>query len=560
MKLKNKENIFSEDSPFFKILLVIFALYVILYFFRLGSVGLIDVDEPRYAEAGREMLELNNWIVPYFNYVVRYDKPIFFYWLEAISMKIFGINEFSVRLPSLMTALMTVGIFFYFLQSFYGKYVALIGSLILMSCFEFAALSRFSVTDMTLAAFLSSSILCFFLGYNCILSSHRFFKLQIKEFSLHYILGFIFLALAVLTKGPVAVVVAGLIIVPFFWWIRKLEYFYKSFSFWIGFLILFILVIPWYWSVHFATGGEFTKVFFGVHNFTRYTSVVSGHRGSLFYFIPVVCIGFLPWIFFLPQSIGFILNKGLKSLLGLSKDQIPWFFLWWFVVVFILYSCSKTKLLTYILPLFLPLSAIVALWFEALIIKKTDNRGLIIGLGVFFLFSIVLLGLCLFELNVLLPREMKNLKLDIQIIFFVFLLFVGVSMAWSSSHKDESTTFIIVLSTLLLLYFCLVGFLLPKIDTHSQFMLRTFAKNLPEDFEVATYQIIKPSLTFYSRRHVQKIDSLGRVQEKLNEKNKFALITKKNLIEGVQFSNSYLWGKDSRYVFLTNYPLEIKKH
>src|SRR3990167_2045270 len=166
MKLKNKENTFSEDSPFFKILLVIFVLYVILYFFRLGSVGLIDVDEPRYAEAGREMLKSGNWIVPYFNYVVRFDKPIFFYWLEAISMKIFGINEFSARLPSVMMALMTIGIFFYFLQSFYGKYLALIGALILMSCFEFVALSRFSVTDMTLAAFISSSVLCFFLGYD----------------------------------------------------------------------------------------------------------------------------------------------------------------------------------------------------------------------------------------------------------------------------------------------------------------------------------------------------------------------------------------------------------
>ena len=90
-------------------------------------------------------------------------------------------------------------------------------------------------------------------------------------------------------------------------------------------------------------------------------------------------------------------------------------------------------------------------------------------------------------------------------------------------------------------------------------MLRTFAKSIPEDFEIATYQIVKPSLTFYSKRHIKKINSLGKLQEKLSENNKFAFVTKKKLIQGIRFNNSYLWGKDSRYVFFTNYPLEIKK-
>ena len=556
MKIKIKEiknNNISES--FFTILIILLILFVILYFYRLGSVGLIDVDEPRYAEAGREMLESGNWVVPYFNYSVRFDKPVFFYWLEAVSMKAFGVNEFSSRFPSVLCAFVCVSVLFVFLKTFYDTSFALVGTLLLMSCFEFAALSRFSVTDMALTSFISSSVFSFFLGYHEIINSHRLFKFQITEFSFWYIIGFIFLAFAVLTKGPVAVVIMALIFLPFFWWIERLNYFFKSSSFWIGFFIFLFLVIPWYASVHSATGGEFTKVFFGVHNFSRFTSVVSGHRGSIFYFIPVILIGFLPWTFFLPQAIFTLMKRGLRNLLSSTTEQVPWFCLWWFIIVFVVFSFSKTKLLTYILPLFPALSVIVSFWFNEMFKNHLSKKGLVIGLGVFFLFSLVVLYTCLFNLQVILPREVKNLKLDLSIISFAFLMFVGVSMAWASSHKDVRMTVVIIFTTFFLLDFCLISFLLPKIDRHSQLMLRTFAQSVPKDSELATYQIVKPSLTFYGRRKIEKFDSIEKIQEKLIQETKFAFVTKKNLLNDIQLSNSHIWGEDSRYIFITNFTL-----
>ena len=178
-----------------------------------------------------------------------------------------------------------------------------------------------------------------------------------------------------------------------------------------------------------------------------------------------------------------------------------------------------------------------------------------IGLGVFFFFSIVILFFCLFKLNVLLPREIKSLKLDFQIMLFAFLFFVGVSMAWASSHRDESMTVSIVLCTFVLFYFCFVAFLLPKVDKHSQLFLRRFALTVPRDVDVGTYKTIKPSLTFYARRQIENIDSLDKLQEKLNQKEKFAFVTKRKFLEGVTLDNSYIWNSDSRYIFCTNYPL-----
>lgn len=539
---------------FFNVLLTIFILFVILYFYRLGSIGLIDVDEPRYAEAGREMLESGNWIVPYFNYVPRFDKPVLFYWFEAISMKIFGVNEFAARIPSVLSAFLCLAFVFYLLKTFFDKTVALIGVLVLMSSFEFITLSRFSVTDMVLSSLISSSLICFFLGYNQILSSHRSFKLQISKFSYWYIFAFVFLGLAFLTKGPIAILIATLVLFPFFWWIRKLDYFFKSKSFWLGFGLFILLIFPWYLAVHIATKGEFTRTFFLLHNFNRYTDVVSGHKGSIFYFIPIVLIGFLPWIFFLPQAIGAVVKKGLKTLLVSPKEQLPWFCLWWFLIVFLFFSLSKTKLLTYVLPLFPALSIIVSLWLGELVAKRGLNRGLTIGLGIFFLFCIAMLCLCLFKLDAILPREVKSLKLDFHIMFFAFLLFVGVSMAWASSHKDSAMTVSIISSTFLLLYFCLVGSFMPTVDKHSQYLLRKFAKSLPRSVEIAAYQTVKPSITFYAKRQIQNIESLDKLQEKLNQENKFAFVAKKKMLVGNILDNAYLWGGDNRYVFYTNYP------
>jgi 4-amino-4-deoxy-L-arabinose transferase-like glycosyltransferase len=471
-------------------------------------------------------------------------------------MKVFGVNEFAARLPSALTAFLCVSMVFIFLKTFYDNSFAFLGAIILMSSFEFVGLSRFSVTDMTLAAFISSSIISFFLGYHEIINSHRFFKSQITEFSYWYVTGFIFLALAVLTKGPVAVLILGLVFLPFFWWIGKLDYFFKSFSFWIGFILFLVLIVPWYLIVHFATDGEFTKIFFGVHNLNRFTSVVSGHKGSIFYFIPVIVIGFLPWIFFFPQAVFSLLKRGLRSLQSSTSEQVPWFCLWWVIVIFVFFSFSKTKLLTYILPLFPALSVIISFWFNEIFKNQISNRGLVVGLGIFFLFSIVVLYICLFNLNIILPREIKDLKLNLPIIFSAFLMFVGGSMAWASSHKDAKMTVVIISTTFLLFYFCLVSFFLPKIDRYSQFRLRTFAQHVPKDVEVATYQIVKPSITFYARRKIEKIDSIKKIQENLDQENKFAFVTKKKLLKDIQLSNSYIWGKDSRYVFITNYSVK----
>lgn len=547
---------FLEKYPgFYKSLVILLVLFIFLYFYKLGGTSLLDVDEPRYPEVAREMLESNNWIVPHFNYEIRYDKPVLFYWLEALSMKIFGINEFASRFPSLFTALICVFFVFYFIKTFYNVLTGLLASLILMSCPEFAVLSRFSITDMTLSSFFSVSVISFFLGYNHIIASHRFFSHQISTFSWWYILGFIFLALAFLTKGPVVVFLALLVFFPFFWWIGKLDYFLKSKSFWIGFILFFFLALPWFIAVHFATGGEYTKIFFGLHNINRYLTVVSGHRGSLIYFIPVIFIGFLPWTFFIPQAIGFIVRKGLKILLLSPEMQLHWFCFWWFLVIFLFFSFSKTQLLTYILPALVPLSIMVALYLDQLFSNQMKTIGIVIGLGLFFLMCLAAMYLYVFNAETIFPRVIKELGLSMQILICLFILLAGAGMAWAGSARNVIFTVCVTLVTLFILYFFLLTFTLPEVARHSQGLIKTFAQTISEDVEVGTYIIMKPSIIFYLAKKVKRYGNLDSLQQRINQKEKFAFVTQRKFLGDIKLENAYLWGSDSRYVIYTNYKL-----
>jgi len=110
--------------------LILLVLMGIVFFYKLGSYPLFDLDEPRYAEAAREMMERSNWITPYFNYEVRFDKPVFFYWLIALAYQWFGLSEFSARFFSAVTAsgtvLMIYGFGRYWISRNYGLFSALI--------------------------------------------------------------------------------------------------------------------------------------------------------------------------------------------------------------------------------------------------------------------------------------------------------------------------------------------------------------------------------------------------------------------------------------------------
>ncbi|MGA7937068.1 MAG: glycosyltransferase family 39 protein, partial [Kovacikia sp.] len=203
---------------------VLSAIWVLLigelaFLWNLGSIGLVDETEPLFAEAARQMTVTGDWVTPYFNGETRFDKPPLIYWLMAIAYKIIGVNEWSTRLPSALAAIALMGMGFYLLYRFGGNLAtdsqpvagpywrsALIGS----ACIGLSPLNliwgRTGVSDMLLSSCIGLALMTFFCGYAVSTPSPP------SSLSPWYLAFYVFIALSVLTKGPVGIVLPGLAI------------------------------------------------------------------------------------------------------------------------------------------------------------------------------------------------------------------------------------------------------------------------------------------------------------------------------------------------------------
>src|SRR5713226_2976017 len=132
---------------------------------NLGGPSLWDIDEGNNAEAAREMMESDNWVVPTFNYQLRVDKPALLYWLQIFSYRVFGINEFAARIPSALAALFTVLVSYELGRLMFGAATGLMAGLVLASATAFCASAHFANPDALLNAFTVLALFFFWRGF-----------------------------------------------------------------------------------------------------------------------------------------------------------------------------------------------------------------------------------------------------------------------------------------------------------------------------------------------------------------------------------------------------------
>ena len=191
--MKNILKFFTDKRNLKYFILISFA---ILYFLQLGSHGLMNPDEGRYAEIPREMLESGDFLTPRLNYVLYFEKPHLHYWLTAASFLVFGQNEFAARFTPALLAFLTIMITWFVARKFEDENTANLSAIILGTSGLFFAISRINIIDMTLSFFLTLSLFSFYV----------FYKENKKRWL--YIF-YIALALATLSKGLVGVVLPG---------------------------------------------------------------------------------------------------------------------------------------------------------------------------------------------------------------------------------------------------------------------------------------------------------------------------------------------------------------
>lgn len=326
--------------------LLLAAFCGFLFFFGLAYFGLVGADEPRYAQVAREMLARHDWITPTLGGQPWLEKPALYYWQTMIAYRIFGVSDWAARLGSAVDATLVVVAVYLFLRRFRSVPHAaglqlpgfhLDGALMTASASGVIGFARAASTDMPLAAMFTIAMLAWYSWY--------------ETAAKRYLAAFyLFLGLATLAKGPVALFFAAVVVLLFA--AAKGDYRLVARTWWLPGIALFgVVAFPWYIAVQ-LRNPEFFRVFILQHNLTRFGKDLYHHTAPFWYYLPVVLLGLVPWTIFV---IAAFVESGRawwteKKEMLRSEDALPAFLMIWLVVPVIFFTFSASKLPGYILP------------------------------------------------------------------------------------------------------------------------------------------------------------------------------------------------------------------
>ncbi len=338
---------FWEKESLFVLLLICICL--LLYFFRLGTMPLGDIDEAMHAATSKDMVRSGDWITPQYNGENFFDKPPLYNWLAALAFVGLGFNEWAARLPAALLGMGCVLLTYWLARTMFGRLTAFLSALVLATSAEHIILSRAVVHDISLAFCITLAMTLFFFGYKN--ERHR---------KAAFLGGYAALGLAVVAKGPVGAALPIMAIGLFLIYKRQLRFLKEMRIGW-GLLIFLGVATPWYILVS-IKNPDYLEYFVLKQNIGNFLSRQSRHPEPVYYYIPVLMGGFFPWSLFLPLA----LWRTLRAKAALCGDGLI-FALIWFGVIFVFFSVATSKLGTYILPLFPAASLLVgALWYDLL--------------------------------------------------------------------------------------------------------------------------------------------------------------------------------------------------
>ncbi len=493
----------KDDTPF---LMGLFFLGLFLSLFYTWAMPLIDPDEPRYAVTARDMVLNGNWIVPHFNGVPRINKPPLFYWVIAISYKIFGINEFGARLPSALAAIGTAMITYLWGKRIWGCKNGFWAGVVLIASPLFFLISRLCITDMLLTFFVSASFYLFFIEYTETNKSNK------RRLFLYFLLGMVFLV-----KGHVGIILFILVTIGFLLWIRDFQYLRRLWYF-PGFLLFLAIICAWGIPFLVSLGAEQISTLLYQETFGQFVGSFS-HPEPFYYFLPVFMIGFFPWSAFAFITFMYVFKKR-KSMPIEEKKQV-YFFCSWTIITVIFFSISHSKLMTYILPIS-PAMALLTILLSRWETEGKFGKGFIGLLWVMLVVSMSIPIVLILTMNKWAPVKYGISTYHIAIPLVV--LFVGTLAALFTflSRRNFPP---------LQKVFCFVNcvFLIVTI-TYSSKYLGTFrsTKGIVEkylldkrkDYTILSCSDIEPSLIFYSGKNVIEIKDDDSFKKPVSEQTK----------------------------------------
>lgn len=324
---------------------ILLGVWLLTMAVGLGNTALWEPDEPRFAEATRQMFERGDFITPWFNGSPRFEKPVLLYWLQAPAVAIFGPTETAFRLPSALAGLLTLILVYRIGARLVSTTTGVIAGIALATTFRFVLYARQGLTDVPVTALVTLAIWCFLDGRRSITLA-----------------GWAATGCAALMKGPVAVIGPLVWIVYAFWtdgWtgvkrMRIVE----------GAIIASAVALPWFAVMIALHGRAFVDVALGYEVVARYVSPdFPGQSRGFSYFWEVWLGDATPWSLFFLTALVWAYSR--RSSLDEGTRRATQLAIVWFLTVLLLFSASSYKLPHYIMPAYPATALLVGVFADA---------------------------------------------------------------------------------------------------------------------------------------------------------------------------------------------------
>ena len=261
------------------------------YFLNLGVSSIWDANEAFYAQTPREMMETGDYVTPSFNFQLRMNKPVLSYWNVAASYRLFGISEWSERLPIALGALVIIGTAFGLGRLLAGTFGGLLAALVLATSPRLLLLARRIIIDVHITMWMGLVLLCFALA-----------ETRPQRRRLYLCLMYVAAGFGVLTKGPVAVFLPAVVFFIYLASQKRLGDL-RHMMLPTGAVISLAIVVPWYYLLYREHGWEYIGSFIFGENLGRYAEAVGEQSRGLLFYIPVMLADLFPWSLMIPLAL-----------------------------------------------------------------------------------------------------------------------------------------------------------------------------------------------------------------------------------------------------------------
>ncbi|MFA6147679.1 MAG: glycosyltransferase family 39 protein [bacterium] len=469
-----------------------FLSVAVLYYAGLGTLPLLEPDEGRYAEIPREMLARGDFVTPHLNGVVYLEKPPLFYWGNALSFSLFGENEFAARFFTATVSIAGVLLTWWMGTVLAGPRAGLFSAMVLSTSLFPYIIGRINTLDMTLAVAMIVAIFPAFLY----LSGKR-------ESRWFLVLSYAGAALAFLAKGLIGIVFPAAILLLWMLLSRRHREIGKAISL-PGIALFLAIALPWVVLVQQANP-DFLWFFFVREHFLRFTTKMHRRFQPFWFFLPVVIGGLLPWLAFARRAVRAAWDA--RETYMAAEDRR--FLACWVLFIFLFFSFSNSKLVTYAAPLFPPLAV---LFGRALDLWADREDGSVRCRAPLAMAAILSAGILLF------PPFTKHAVEPSRWVPLCALP-VGMLLAWGAMPlfvRRLSAERVVYLSFLLLALF-LTSLARPAAEYLGNYksvknLSSVLNASLREGDVVAQYRMYRQGLPFYTKRRCVLVNEVGELE------------------------------------------------